>query len=111
MFQDSTVTLDQMLAKCKATKLPEMSHPINNFEAHVSAYEGMLLGMPRTMNMIGGFVRPHLIWTHMLAATADVRLDLSRLKNAQLRSIATHLEMPPVPSFCATTQAGRSGRV
>ena len=99
VLRGSTAILDRMLATCKATQLPELHRAIEHIDDHISAYEALLLNMPPTMNMIGGSVRPHLIWKHMLAAVAKANLSLNSLRAAQLQSIATQFEMPDVPSF------------
>jgi hypothetical protein len=97
VFLDSPVILDRMLAACRAAKLPKMSSPIRNLEVHLKAFDNMLLGMPTAMQMKGDDIRPHLIWKHMLAATAEASVTLSNVSVTLLGSIG--------PDFCNALKA------
>ena len=92
-----------MLARCRTTKLPKLSKETGRdaLEAHIRAYDEMLLGMPARMNMKGDYVRPHLIRKHMLAAAATVDVVFRRLTMAGLRSMTPDMckALLEVPSW------------
>ena len=85
-----------MLAECRAAKLPEISVSRTHLEAHLNAYDKLLLGMPARMRLNSGSARLHISWKHMLAVTAGASVRLSQASATLLKSIAPALSQSPL---------------
>lgn len=100
---DSPAILNQMLAQCRTVKLPKMRGQDMKRElaAHINAYNKLLLRMPALMDTEGVSVRPHLLWKHMLALSADDKVQFGQLTSEGLRSMSPEMskELPAVPSW------------
>ena len=100
---DSPAILNQMLAQCRTVKLPKMRGQDMKRElaAHINAYNKLLLRMPALMATEGVSVRPHMLWKHMLALSADDKVQFGQLTSEGLRSMSPEMskELPAVPSW------------
>lgn len=75
----------------------------DKLQAHINAYDKMLLGMPGLMKMKGDYVRPHLIRKHMLALSTYSAITYGQLTMEGLRSMTPDMcqALLEVPSWLA----------